>query len=171
MADVRPSERDGALKQLFEGGAATMPRLASASGLSVAHLERLAAREKWRPAAEGKVLKDRLASLSRRIVDLLDEPDEEVLLGKQRLDAISALLRAADRLKELIDAGETGGADAELGEGLILDTFASIDKRIEQLAHAYAERLVETKPVAGTSASGEQGMVAAGTGGTTSAER
>jgi hypothetical protein len=154
MKEGRLLDRDDALRQLHEGAAATIARLAAASGLTPEHLSRLAGRNGWRPVEEGAALKARLAVLARRIVDLLDEPDEDILLSKQRLDAISALLRAVDRLKDVIDAADPERQAGENSEAAIRQTFASIDNRIEQLAHAYAEKLVAKQSDQGGSGGG-----------------
>jgi hypothetical protein len=142
--------RDAALRQLHEGAAPTIDRLAAAAGKSAVWLQRLADREGWQAMPEASAMQARLALMSRRIIALLDEPDDEVLLGKQRLDAISALLRAIDRLKSILDEMAPQEPLGTASEASMIDAFAAIDERIEQLAHAYAKKLVEEKTETGS---------------------
>jgi hypothetical protein len=144
--------RNTALRQLHEGAAPNVERLAHAAGKSALWLQRLVNREKWEGVPEPKAMARRLAVLSRRIIALLDEPDDDVLLGKSRIDAITALLRAVDRLKLILDEMEPQHVPSTPSEASIIDAFSAIDQRIEQLAHAYAERLVKEQTEAGLGA-------------------
>ncbi len=134
--------RNKITRQIFEGAKPTLERLAIISGRLIEELKDLAAQENWLPIQEGTVLRRRLSALSDRFLALMEEPDEDALLSKPRLDAITSLLKAIDRLKaaivDLSDEVMTSHDETE-----ITTAFAVIDQRIEDLAHAYAKKLVE----------------------------
>ena len=135
-------ETNKATRQLFEGAKPTLERLATASNRVIDELKELAARENWRPILAATVMQRRLSVLSDRVLALMEEPDEDALLAKTRLDAITSLLKAIDRLKIAIsDLSEEVALNNDEAE--ITTAFAVIDKRIEDLAHAYAKKLVE----------------------------
>jgi hypothetical protein len=142
------AQRNKITRQLFEGAKPTLEKLALISNQVVDELKELAARENWLPLQEAAVMKMRLSVLSDRVLTLMEEPDEDALLSKTRLDAITSLLKAIDRLKAAI---------ADLSDEVLLDhdeanvtnAFAIIDQRIEDLAEAYAKKLVEGQPQTG----------------------
>jgi hypothetical protein len=141
-------QRNKATRQIFEGAKPTIERLAIISGHVVEELKELAARENWLPIQEATVLRRRLSALSDRVLALMEEPDEDALLSKTRLDAITSLLKAIDRLKAaIVDLSDEVMASHDETE--ITTAFAAIDQRIEDLAEAYAKKLVEGQLNAG----------------------
>jgi hypothetical protein len=87
-------------------------------------------------------MRRRLTVLSDRVLALMEEPDDDALLAKTRLDAITSLLKAIDRLKAaILDLDDE--VVLENDEAEITTAFAAIDQRIEDLAQAYAKKLVE----------------------------
>jgi hypothetical protein len=140
--------RDKATRQLFEGAKPTLERLALISDRVFDELNGQAVRENWVPLQDAIVLRRRLSVLSDSVLALMEEPDEEALLTKTRLDAITSLLKAIDRLKAAIsDLDDHLGNEMELAHDEIEATtaFAAIDQRIEDLAQAYAKKLVESQ--------------------------
>ena len=89
--------RNKMTRQIFEGAKPTLERLAIISGRLIEELKDLAAQENWLPLQEGTVLRRRLRALSDRFLALMEEPDDDALLSKTRLDAITSLLKAIDR--------------------------------------------------------------------------
>jgi hypothetical protein len=141
-------QRNKATRQIFEGAKPTIERLAIISGHVVEELKELAARENWLPIQEATVLRRRLSALSDRVLALMEEPDEDALLSKTRLDAITSLLKAIDRLKAaIVDLSDEVMASHDETE--ITTAFAAIDQRIEDLAESYAKKLVEGQLNAG----------------------
>lgn len=136
-------------RQMFEGAKPTLERLAIISNRVIDELKELALHENWLPVPEPVVLQRRLCVLSDKVMSLMEEPEEEALLGKSRLDAITSLLKAIDRLKSvLVDLGdEVLVANDEIE---ITSAFAAIDQRIDELAEAYAKELVQSQLDAGT---------------------
>ena len=142
MPPVSIEQRNKATRQIFEGAKPSLERLAVMSGRLIDELKELAARENWLPIQEGTVLRRRLSALSDRVLALMEEPDEDALLSKTRLDAITSLLKAIDRLKlAIVDMNDEVTASHDETE--IITAFETIDKRIEELAHAYAKKLVQ----------------------------
>lgn len=131
-----------AARQLFEGAKPTLERLAAVSNRMIDEIKELAARENWLPIQETTVMQRRLSALSDRVLALMEEPDEDALLSRTRLDAITSLLKAIDRLKAaIVDLSDEVAVAHDETE--ITTAFASIDQRIEELAEAYAKKLVE----------------------------
>jgi hypothetical protein len=131
-----------AARLLFEGAKPTLERLAIVSNRLIGELKELAARENWAPIQEATVMRRRLTVLSDRVLALIEEPDDDALLAKTRLDAITSLLKAIDRLKAaILDLDDE--VVLENDEAEITTAFAAIDQRIEDLAQAYAKKLVE----------------------------
>jgi hypothetical protein len=142
------AHRNKVTRQLFEGAKPTIDRIAIISDRMIDELQELAARENWRPIQEGSVLRRRLSALSDHVLSLMEEPDDDALLSKTRLDAITSLLKAIDRLKLAIaDLSDEVGLAHDETE--VTTAFAVIDRRIEDLALAYAKKLVEDQPEAG----------------------
>jgi hypothetical protein len=145
---VADDQRNKATRQIFEGAKPTIERLAIISGRVVEELKELAARENWLPLQEATILRRRLSALSDRVLALMEEPDDDALLSKTRLDAITSLLKAIDRLKAaIVDLNDEVMASHDETE--ITTAFAVIDQRIEDLAEAYAKKLVEGQLNAG----------------------
>ena len=141
--------RNKATRQLYEGAKPTLERLAAVSNRVVDELKSLAARENWLPIQEATVMRRRLSVLSDRVLALMEEPDEDALLAKTRLDAITSLLKAIDRLKAAIaDLSEEAGLAYDDTE--VTTAFVAIDQRIVELAEAYAKKLVEGQSETGT---------------------
>ncbi len=138
------AQQNKAIRQLFEGARPTLERLALISNRLIDELKDLAAQENWIPIQEATVMRRRLSFLSDRVLALMDEPDEDALLAKTRLDGITSLLKAIDRLKaaisDLSDEMELAHDETE-----VTTAFAAIDQRIEDLAQAYAKKLVESQ--------------------------
>jgi hypothetical protein len=142
-------QRNKATRQIFEGAKPTIERLAIISGRVVEELKELAALEKWLPIKEATVLRRRVGALSDRVLALMEEPDDDALLSKTRLDAITSLLKAIDRLKiAILDLNDEVIASHDETE--ITAAYAVIDRRIEDLAEAYAKKLVEGQLNAGS---------------------
>ena len=140
--------RNKATRQIFEGAKPTIEKLALVSNRLADELKELSALENWMPVQEAAVMKTRLAVLSDRVLALMEEPDEDALLSKTRLDAITSLLKAIDRLKAAIaDLSDEVSVDHD--EAVVTNAFAIIDQRIEDLAEAYAKKLVESQPSTG----------------------
>ena len=141
--------REKALRQVFEGAKPTLERLALIANRSIENLKGRAKRENWLPLQESVVLQRRLRVLSDRTLALMEEPEEDALLSKTRLDAITSLLKAIDRLKVVInDLGEEVALHDD--ETAMTTAFAAIDQRIDELAEAHAKKLVESQSEAGT---------------------
>ena len=134
--------RNKVTRQLFEGAKPTLERLALISNRVFDELKELSARENWLPVQDAILLRQRLQVLSDRVLALMEEPDEDALLSKTRLDAITSLLKAIDRLKAVL-ADLTDEVALNHDETEITTAFAAIDQRIEELAEAYAKKLVE----------------------------
>jgi hypothetical protein len=142
------AHQNKATRQLFEGAKPTLERLALISNRVVDELRELAARENWTPIQEATVMRRRLSVLSDRVLALMEEPDEDALLAKTRLDVITSLLKAIDRLKAAI-SDLSDEMEPAHDETKVTTAFAAIDKRIEDLAQAYAKKLVESQSDAG----------------------
>jgi hypothetical protein len=142
-------QRNKATRQLYEGAKPTLERLATVSNRLIDELKDLSARENWLPVQEAIVMRRRLSVLSDRVLALMEEPDEDALLAKTRLDAITSLLKAIDRLKVVI-ADMSDEVAISHDETEITTAFAAIDQRIGELAEAYAKKLVEGQFEAGT---------------------
>ena len=139
-----------AARQLYEGAKPTLERLATISNRVIDELKELAAQENWMPIQDATVMRRRLSVLSDRVLALMEEPDEDALLAKTRLDAITSLLKAIDRLKAAI-ADLSDEVVISHDETEITTAFAAIDQRIGELAEAYAKKLVEGQFEAGAS--------------------
>ena len=137
-------QRNKVMRQVFEGAKPTIERLAIISGRVIDELRVLAAQENWLPIQDGAVLRRRLSALSDRALALMEEPDEDALLSKTRLDAITSLLKAIDRLKAaIVDLIDEVSVDHD--EAALTKAFAIIDQRIEHLAEAHAKKLVQSQ--------------------------
>ncbi|MCU0832356.1 MAG: hypothetical protein MUC58_12755 [Rhizobiaceae bacterium] len=138
---IEPDIADAARK-LYEGARPTIERLALVSRQAEDALTALAEHEGWRPLPEADALRRRIAAMSGRVLGLIEDADGDELTAKPRIDAVTALIKAIDKLKEVADCADDRQA-APPDETELKVTFAAIDRRIEELAHAYAERLVE----------------------------
>jgi hypothetical protein len=144
--------RNKATRQLFEGAKPTLERLALISERTLDELQELAARENWVPLQDAIVLRRRLSVLSDRVLALMEEPDDDALLAKIRIDAITSLLKAIDRLKAAIsdlDDHLSDKMEPAHDETEVTTVFAAIDRRIEDLAQAYAKKLVKSQSETG----------------------
>jgi hypothetical protein len=152
-----------AARQLFEGARPTLERLAAVSRQLESELRTLAQRENWRPMPEAKAIRRRIAAMTDRALALMEEADGDEVLAKTRLDAITALLKAMDKLREVADIADERDA-APPDERELTSAFSAIDQRIEELAHAYAEKLVEAASDARANPPGADGVVPEGQG-------
>lgn len=141
-------------RQLYEGARPTLERLATISQQVESDLRALASRENWTPLPEAAAIRRRVAAMSDRVLALMEEPDGDDLVAKGRIDAITSLLKAIDKLRE-IAAGLDDAVHESADDGDLSDAFTAIDRRIEELAHAYARQLGEEKPDAAPDHAGE----------------
>jgi hypothetical protein len=138
-------------------------RIATLCGVPAPELVVVAESERWMPLAASDALRRRIAVMADRALAMLEQADGEALLEKSRLDLLSAMMKAIDRLSEQIERSDER-RDTAAEEAVVTGTFEAIDRRIEELAHAYAERLVETESVGIPAAGGGSGVVPAGQG-------
>lgn len=143
----------GAARQLYEGARPTAARIGMLCGLGETALAALASAEGWRPLPASRSLKRRIAAMADKALALMEQAEGDTLLEKSRLDLLSALMKAIDRLGEQVERAEEATDDGD-GDALVTGAFAVIDRRIEELAHAYAERLVEAEPDGGAAPGG-----------------
>ena len=154
---MQPSDPDivendpalGALRQLFEGARPTLARLALLSGRPEAELAALAEAGAWQPVRDGIALRRRVTAMADRLLGQMETLDEGGTVDKSRLDAVALMLKAVERLHDFA-AQADAVADARKGETDVAAAFAAIDNRIAELAHAYAQTLVEGQSQRGT---------------------
>jgi hypothetical protein len=150
-----------AARRLFEGARPTIERLAAVSRQVESELRQLALRDNWRPLPEGDAIRRRISAMSDKVIALIEEADGDELFAKPRLDAVTSLLKAIDRLREVADIADARDS-APPDEAALRETFAAIDQRIEELAHAYAKQLVEAASQGGADGAGAGGVVPEG---------
>ena len=144
MASGKAAEVQAAARALFEGAPADLELISQLSGKTVAHFARIAKRDGWRSREIGPdslaALENRLAALATGMVDEMERLGFSALSGqydKQRIDALSALLKIVERLDEFVRGSWHSGHSAEKekkDDAELATALALVDARIVELA-------------------------------------
>lgn len=142
------------LRALYEGAPVTIDILAQVAGLSSVSIQRRAEKEIWARTTASAKPKDqhqriarqieRLETLVDRLIGEMEEGDN--VMDKARTDMIGALLRAVEKLREMLPAPDESNEKEDVIERdrRIATLLERIDQRILQLAAEFAEDMVNS---------------------------
>lgn len=149
---VRANE---AVRRLVEGEPVTLPLVAAASGRSPRGILMQARTEGWHvvvvsdDSAGGDDGIGRMLKEAMRVISTIRLPEDPAALKgeKERIELVTALTRAAEKIEDLIERhnnnNNNNNNDKDDGDDEdIADVFRRIDRRIEELAGEYARKLV-----------------------------
>ena len=142
------------LRELHEGAAPTLERLAAASGRTVAAVLSRAKREAWGelfPAIADEDRKTRLGRLTDWIIETLESVkkgavEEGASIDKAKVEAISALMRTVEKLGEITRYTDSAKENQIKSDARTAGFLRRIDQRIVELATEYAKQLGAGKP-------------------------
>ena len=134
------------IRTIFEGGKPTLKRLAIVSSQLEEELRALADAEGWTEASPASVIRRRIHALSDKVIGLLEDGEQESLLEKSRLEGVTTILRAIEKLKDVARSAESDDDTEQTAQASDIKTaFTKIDRRIIALATSYAKKLVAEK--------------------------
>lgn len=140
-------ERWMALRAVYEGAEATLPRLALAAGRSIESVERRAAQDGWKAGAASARRGARRPRLDKAVDTLIAAV--EALSGegwrkldKQQIDTVLAMTRTLDKLGEMAGAADAAEETQARSDEDLAAVLRRIDERIVELAVDYARRVV-----------------------------
>lgn len=143
------ASRWAALRALVEGEAASFERLGLVARLNAETIAMRAASEGW-ACAERCAPRDimtRIGAVASRMMDEIEAMERAGAerFDKARIDALMGMVRAMEKLAELIQGGHVEQEAAQRSDVELADALERIEARIVELAHAYARELVAAK--------------------------
>ncbi len=149
MPSSKPNAKRRALRALAEGARPSMALLADASGRSLAMLRREAERDGWRLDRPhmGDVL-ERIRVLCTMLLERLEEVARAALEGggridKAEIDAIVSLTRSLEKIVEITRPEEAVRENQIAQDEELADILQAINDKIIELAHAFAQEILE----------------------------
>lgn len=137
-----------ARRALMEGGPVTIELVARASRLSVATLERRAAREGWRVAAGtgGGRRADRIARIHDRLLEKVERAqlraeEDDVLLDKAGIAELSATVRTLAKISETTRDEDGAREQQWVRDADIAAILDRLDAKIVELARHLAAQM------------------------------
>jgi acyl-CoA reductase-like NAD-dependent aldehyde dehydrogenase len=137
-----------ALRALAEGARVTLPLLADASGCALATVQALSERDGW--AWAGTEAGDVAARLRAIAADLLTRMEalgrkafeEGTKIDRTEIDGIVAIIRGLDKIGEIMRPDEAAKENQIRQDEDLAAILERIDRRIVELAKAFAAQLV-----------------------------
>jgi len=140
------------MRALYEGAQADFGRLAQVSGKAETTIRKRADAEGWSSPTDDTGPLDhgaRVAALAEKLMDEMEAIEREghaTGYDKARIDAVTALTRALEKLGEFTQSGHNRKEAAIKNDAELAAILKRIDERIVELATEYARELVARSP-------------------------
>lgn len=147
MPSSRPNAKQRALRALAEGARVTLDLLADASGRSLQALKKQAEREGWaharRPSTDAA---ERVQAIAAQALERVETLCSALLanenIDKARFDALTAAIRALDRIAEILRTGGVARESQIKRNEDLAEVLGRINERIVELATRMAAEMV-----------------------------
>lgn len=146
MARQRPHAKQRALRALAEGARATLDLLADVSGRSLQALRKQAEQEGWACQQPQPSTGERVQAIAARALERVETLCNALLenenVDKARFDALTAAIRALERIAEILRAGGIARESQIKRNEELADVLRRINERIVELATRMAAEMV-----------------------------